>query len=264
MSIDGKVYDRHDDREVTWFVHDLVQTWRHPDTHRPAGLQVDGMTPAPAVWRDAQSKVEPGGEVHRPGLGRRRPHRPGRRRPSSARPSSGTTRPPPEQRRHLLAQHRAAGHPARAGRPRRQPVRQGRQAGVRHRRWPDRASRCRCRSTRSSCSRSGWRTAGRSSSGTRRETLGAREFKCWKFRSMRKDAEKMKALLKKLEPGRRPAVLHRERPPADPRRPVPPQVQPRRAAAVLERAGRRHVASSARAPARGPKTSTAPPGARPG
>jgi lipopolysaccharide/colanic/teichoic acid biosynthesis glycosyltransferase len=30
-----------------------------------------------------------------------------------------------------------------------------------------------------------------------RETVGAEEFKCWKFRSMRKDAEKMKALLKK-------------------------------------------------------------------
>src|SRR5207237_5194733 len=30
-----------------------------------------------------------------------------------------------------------------------------------------------------------------------RETVGSREFKCWKFRSMRKDAEKMKALLKK-------------------------------------------------------------------
>ena len=29
-----------------------------------------------------------------------------------------------------------------------------------------------------------------------RETLNARDFRCWKFRSMRKDAEKMKALLK--------------------------------------------------------------------
>jgi len=34
--------------------------------------------------------------------------------------------------------------------------------------------------------------------GHMRETLGGREFPCWKFRSMRKDAEKMKAQLAKL------------------------------------------------------------------
>lgn len=34
--------------------------------------------------------------------------------------------------------------------------------------------------------------------GHMRETKGGREFPCWKFRSMRKDAEKMKAELKKL------------------------------------------------------------------
>ena len=34
--------------------------------------------------------------------------------------------------------------------------------------------------------------------GHKRETLGGREFFCWKFRSMRKDAEKIKAELKKL------------------------------------------------------------------
>jgi lipopolysaccharide/colanic/teichoic acid biosynthesis glycosyltransferase len=32
--------------------------------------------------------------------------------------------------------------------------------------------------------------------GHTRETLGGREFKCWKFRSMRKDADQMKAQLK--------------------------------------------------------------------
>nr|MBA3273538.1 sugar transferase [Chthoniobacterales bacterium] len=34
--------------------------------------------------------------------------------------------------------------------------------------------------------------------GHTRETIGGREFKCWKFRSMRKDAEKIKEQLKKL------------------------------------------------------------------
>jgi lipopolysaccharide/colanic/teichoic acid biosynthesis glycosyltransferase len=34
--------------------------------------------------------------------------------------------------------------------------------------------------------------------GHTRETIGGREFKCWKFRSMRKDAEKIKDQLKKL------------------------------------------------------------------
>ncbi len=33
--------------------------------------------------------------------------------------------------------------------------------------------------------------------GHKRETIGGREFFCWKFRSMRKDAEKLKAQLKK-------------------------------------------------------------------
>src|SRR5690349_21472019 len=30
-SIAGNVYDRHDDREVAWFVHDLMQVWKRPD-----------------------------------------------------------------------------------------------------------------------------------------------------------------------------------------------------------------------------------------
>src|SRR5215213_9290973 len=31
-SIAGNVYDRHDDREVAWFVHDLMQVWQRPDS----------------------------------------------------------------------------------------------------------------------------------------------------------------------------------------------------------------------------------------
>jgi lipopolysaccharide/colanic/teichoic acid biosynthesis glycosyltransferase len=34
--------------------------------------------------------------------------------------------------------------------------------------------------------------------GHKRESIGGREFFCWKFRSMRKDAEQIKAQLKKL------------------------------------------------------------------
>lgn len=46
--------------------------------------------------------------------------------------------------------------------------------------------------------------------GHRRETLGGREFKCWKFRSMRKDAEAVKAKLKNEVDG--PQFFMREDP----------------------------------------------------
>ena len=45
----------------------------------------------------------------------------------------------------------------------------------------------------------------------RRETIGGREFGCIKFRSMRKDAETIKAADQEAESGRWPAVLHRKR-----------------------------------------------------
>src|SRR5438874_1138949 len=35
QSIDGNLYDRHDDREVAHFVHDLVQLWKRPDSTAP-------------------------------------------------------------------------------------------------------------------------------------------------------------------------------------------------------------------------------------
>ena len=44
-----------------------------------------------------------------------------------------------------------------------------------------------------------------------RETVGGREFPCIKFRSMRKDAEKMKALLKGKNQARWSAIFHRKR-----------------------------------------------------
>ncbi|HZL36848.1 MAG TPA: hypothetical protein VFC78_16125, partial [Tepidisphaeraceae bacterium] len=54
-STQGTVYDRIDGREVSYFVHDLVQTWKRPDsTVLRARKAID------QVWRDAQSRIESG------------------------------------------------------------------------------------------------------------------------------------------------------------------------------------------------------------
>lgn len=55
QSIDGNLYDRYDDRELAHFVHDLVHAWRRPDATVPRAKSADG-----AVWKDPGAKVETG------------------------------------------------------------------------------------------------------------------------------------------------------------------------------------------------------------
>src|SRR5688572_19945496 len=55
QSIGGNLYDRHDEREVSHFVHDLVQLWKRPDFTAPRAKPA-----AAAAWKDPTARVEPG------------------------------------------------------------------------------------------------------------------------------------------------------------------------------------------------------------
>jgi lipopolysaccharide/colanic/teichoic acid biosynthesis glycosyltransferase len=54
VSITGNVYDRSINREVAYFIHDLVARWRRPDSTVLRARAAQGQ-----VWRDAQAKVDP-------------------------------------------------------------------------------------------------------------------------------------------------------------------------------------------------------------
>jgi lipopolysaccharide/colanic/teichoic acid biosynthesis glycosyltransferase len=196
MSINGKTYDRGDERDVTWFVHDLVQTWRHPDSTVLRACKVEGGS-ASVVWRDAQSKVEPGakfiGNVWI-GAGRTVP--------------SGTT---------VVGPAVVWDDPSRRPvndviswlniEPREIPAEPEVADATVFGRAVKRAFDIALALFGLICSLplypfilfAIWlEDGGPYFFGHTRETVGAREFKCWKFRSMRKDAEQMKAQLKKL------------------------------------------------------------------
>lgn len=199
MSIDGKVYDRHEEREVTWFVHDLVQAWKHPDSTVLRARKIDGkdLAAGASVWRDAQSKVEPGAKFIGPvwvGAGRTVP--------------AGSTvigpavvwddparRPSNDVISWLKIEPREI--------PPEPTVREASPVSKAFKRAFDIGLAlfgllCSLPLYPFIIAAIWWEDGGPFFFGHGRETLGAREFKCWKFRSMRKDAEKMKALLKKL------------------------------------------------------------------
>src|SRR5688572_17136222 len=54
-SITGNVYDRHNDREVAWFVHDLMQVWARPDSTVSRARLSYGQ-----VFTDPKSTIHPG------------------------------------------------------------------------------------------------------------------------------------------------------------------------------------------------------------
>ena len=173
----------------------LVARWHRPDSTVLRARNIHGK-----VWRDAQAKVDPGVKFIGPvwvGCGRKVV--------SSDMPIVGPTviwddpdNRPVNDDIHWL-------HIEPSARPRRSPqprphslldrvAKRAFDIVLRHRRafahhaaaLPDHHARDLV-----------WRTAAPSSSPTSRETRGGREFPCVKFRSMRKDAEKMKAQLKK-------------------------------------------------------------------
>jgi lipopolysaccharide/colanic/teichoic acid biosynthesis glycosyltransferase len=55
QSIGGNLYDRHDEREVAHFVHDLVQLWKRPDSTAPRARRAGA-----AAWSDPTAKVAAG------------------------------------------------------------------------------------------------------------------------------------------------------------------------------------------------------------
>jgi lipopolysaccharide/colanic/teichoic acid biosynthesis glycosyltransferase len=227
QTIAGSVYDRNDSREVSWFVHDLVQAWKRPDSTVLRARQVtessafDGFGKLTAggfdkltaggldkltagklrssapVWRDAQARIHQGVKFIGPvwvGAGRE--------------VEAGAT---------------VIGPAVIWDDPKRRPVNDAIQwlqiepkepppePSVKDATVLDRAVK-RCFDI--ACALFGlsvslplypfimlaiWIEDGRPFFfGHTRESRGAREFPCWKFRSMRKDAEKMKAELKKL------------------------------------------------------------------
>jgi lipopolysaccharide/colanic/teichoic acid biosynthesis glycosyltransferase len=203
QSIDGHVYDRNDPRELGYFIHDVVQTWKHPDStvlraravKPPLGVG-GGADGGGVVWRDAQSKVIAGAKFIGPvwvGAGRT--------------VEAGAT---------------IIGPTVLWDDPARRPVNDVIQ-------WlqiepkeppPDPSPKDSSPLDRGLKRGFDWICAfigilislplypfimlailiedGRPFFfGHKRETVGGREFFCWKFRSMRKDAEKLKAQLKK-------------------------------------------------------------------
>ncbi|MDB5357203.1 MAG: putative glycosyltransferase [Phycisphaerales bacterium] len=193
-SAGGTVYDRTTGRELSHFIHDLVQAWQRPDaTVLRARRASDG------VWKDAQAKIDPSAKFIGPvWVGAGRTVEAGKTvigpavvwDDPAARPATEaiewlniqptTLPPPPEQRAP-----RAPG------------------PGL-----LDRAAKRAFDVLFSFCAILAtlplypfvmlaiWIEDGRPFFfAHRRETVGGREFACIKFRSMRKDAEKMKALL---------------------------------------------------------------------
>ena len=58
QKIDGNVYDRYAEREVAWFVHDLMQVWQRPDTTVMRARRADGH--GDLVWKDPGARIEEG------------------------------------------------------------------------------------------------------------------------------------------------------------------------------------------------------------
>ncbi|HXE55429.1 MAG TPA: sugar transferase, partial [Tepidisphaeraceae bacterium] len=54
QNIEGAVYDGNVDREVACFLHDMLQLWKRPDSTVPRAR--NGV---PGVWRDEQSEIDP-------------------------------------------------------------------------------------------------------------------------------------------------------------------------------------------------------------
>ena len=54
QSIEGAVYDANSDRQIAWFIHDLLQVWTRPDSIVPRARRA-GST----LWRDNDATVAP-------------------------------------------------------------------------------------------------------------------------------------------------------------------------------------------------------------
>jgi lipopolysaccharide/colanic/teichoic acid biosynthesis glycosyltransferase len=191
----GTVYDRSTGRELSHFMHDLVQTWQRPDsTVMRAGRATNG------VWKDPQSKIDLSAKFIGPvWVGAGRTVEAGKTVIGPAVVwDDPAVRPATEAIEWLDIQPTTPPPPPDDGTPR------GPGPGL-----LDRAAKRGFDLIFSLCAILAtlplypflmlaiWIEDGRPFFfAHRRETVGGREFSCIKFRSMRKDAEKMKALLK--------------------------------------------------------------------
>jgi lipopolysaccharide/colanic/teichoic acid biosynthesis glycosyltransferase len=189
LSIDGSVFDRSLDQEIALYLRDLIQNWKRPDSSIARAIQVE-----PEVWKDPKTVIDSASRFIGPvwiGAGRQI--------------AAGTTvvgptiiwddpqaRPAMEDIQWLMIE------------PREIPE----EATVRDSSFIDRAVRWVCNRLFAIFALmvtlwiypiiifAIWLEDGAPFFFIhRRETMGGREFPCIKFRSMRKDAEKLKAQL---------------------------------------------------------------------
>lgn len=193
-SIPGNVYDHHDDRDVAWFVHDLMQVWSRPDSTVGRASLAGGQ-----VFKDARATIHPGCKLIGPvwvGAGR------------AVQPGSTVVGPAvvwddPASRPSTEAIQWLDIEPTALPREPTAPVKGASPVDRVFKRLFDVAfSLCGILATiwlYPIVMLAIWLEDGRPFFfGHKRETIGGREFFCWKFRSMRKDAEKMKAELKAI------------------------------------------------------------------
>jgi lipopolysaccharide/colanic/teichoic acid biosynthesis glycosyltransferase len=193
LSVDGSAFGEQSDRELAFFIHDLLQLWKHPDStivraHRGPG----------GVWKDPTSSVGPGSQFIGPvwiGAGR-----------------------------HVTAERTPVIGPAVLwDDPKQTPKAESIQWLDIQPTTPPAEPAPKSSTTAGRFFKRGfdlvfaiiailgslplyplimfaiWFEDGRPFFfGHKRETIGGREFPCLKFRSMRKDAEKIKAQLKAL------------------------------------------------------------------
>jgi lipopolysaccharide/colanic/teichoic acid biosynthesis glycosyltransferase len=191
--VDGNAYDKSDPQEVAEFIHDLLQIWKRPDATIVHAQKHTGGE----IWRDAAAQVEPGARAIGPvwvGAGRRLP---------AGAPVIGpaviwddpNAKPQPEEMDWMNIQPTE---------PPAEPLPKDTTTAERilKRLFDIAFSMVAILFTLPVypfIMLAIWFEDGRPFFFAHmRETIGGREFPCLKFRSMRKDAEKVKAELQKL------------------------------------------------------------------
>ena len=192
ISVDGRVYDRTSDHEIAHFLHDLIRDWRRPDS-----TIVRAQRAEQAVWKDPEARIDSEAKLIGPvwvGAGR-----------------------------SLAAGATVIGPAVVWDDPEKRPANEAIQwLTIEPTPRPDEAPQVATsklyRNTKWLFDKlfalaailftlplypfimlAIWFEDGRPFFfGHKRETIGGREFFCWKFRSMRKDAEKIKTNLKSL------------------------------------------------------------------
>lgn len=192
-SINGRVYDRHNDEELAAYVRNLVHVWKRPDATIKRAKKAAGQ-----AWADPEAHVEPAAQFVGPvwvGAGRRVSG-------EASVVGPAVLWDDPATRPAVDALEWDEIEPTEA--PGVRPVHAKRVSGIGRmtKRMFDIAfALCALAATAwvyPFVMLAIWLEDGRPFFfGHMRETMGGREFPCWKFRSMRKDAEKIKVELMK-------------------------------------------------------------------